>query len=122
MTPTAIAWPSIQIGGERWTLRLSYTAHYQLAVWGKSIATATSIELAAAMMGRFDERGKWRSAAFRNPVELADILSDLDDATRDAQQGALLEAVVDAIKKAYPDLAITAAPAPGTPTPPQTTN
>src|ERR1035438_4950107 len=50
-TPKAIDWPRVQIGAEEFTLRYSYASNYQLAKWGKTIQTATNVELAASRNG-----------------------------------------------------------------------
>lgn len=110
LKPTAIQWPAIQVGDERFILRYSYSTQYQLASWGKGIGTATNVELAAAMAGRWDERGRWRSAGFAKAVELADLFADLDPEIQEQQQTAMLMAITDAIKKAFPDLEVISAP------------
>lgn len=110
-TPKAINWPTIQIGAESYTLRYSYASNYQLAKWKKTLGTATNIELGAAMCGRFDDRGRWHSAAFSNPVDLADLISELDPAAQQGAENGLLNAITDALKKAFPALEIAQTPA-----------
>ena len=105
-TPTTIEWPTANVGGETFTLRYSYAANYQLATWGKNIASATSIELAAAMAGAFVD-GKWQSAGFNRPLDLADLMEP-------EQETPLIAAVADALKKAYPELEVISQPGPGT--------
>jgi hypothetical protein len=113
--PQTIEWPVVQIGAEKFTLRYSYTSNYLLTKWKKTIGTATNIELAASMCGRFDSKGKWRSAGFENPVELADMLSEVDPDEQTATETALLTAITDALKKAFPALEVAQSPAqPGT--------
>jgi hypothetical protein len=101
MNPQTIQWPEITVGGLKLTLRLSYAAHYQLTRWGKTLADATAVELAAAMAGAFDASGKWKSAGFAAPLDLADLMEQADEAP-------LIAAVTDAIKKAYPELEVSA--------------
>jgi hypothetical protein len=108
--PTAVEWPQVTIGGLKYTLRLSYAANYQMARWGKNLASATTIELAAAMMGNFDPDGKWRSAGFERAVDLADMMESSDELP-------VIAAVTEAIKKAYPELEITAQQTPVTQAP-----
>jgi hypothetical protein len=109
--PKAIEWPTVTIGAETFTLRYSYASNYQLTKWGKAIGTATNIELGASMCGTFDGRGRWKSAGFGNPLELADRISDLEPAEALATETALLNAITDALKKAFPALEIVQKPA-----------
>ena len=91
-----IEWPTVVLACKRsFTFRLSYSANYQLARWGKNIGDATSIELAAAMAGEFVE-GKWRSAGFERAIDLADIMEREDELP-------IMEAVTASIKKAFPE-------------------
>lgn len=107
MTPTAIIWPTVKLAcGEILTLRYSYAADYQITRWGKTLATATPLELAAAMAGEFTSPGKWRSRGFERAVDLADIMEPGDETP-------LVEGVLAAIKNRYPELEISARPAPG---------
>lgn len=101
-TPQAIEWPEITVGGRRFTLRFSYSAQYQLTRWGKTLADATAIEVAAACAGHFEPNGTWRSEGFEKPVHLADLFQPGDD------EAAMIVAVTEAIKKAYPELAVSA--------------
>jgi len=94
--PQVIDWPQITVGGRSYMLRLSYAASYQLTSWGVTVNTANMIQLAAAMAGNFDKDGKWHSAGFKNPLDLADAMERTDEAP-------LIAAVEDAIKKAFPD-------------------
>ena len=105
-TPKAIDWPKVQIGAETFTLRYSYSSNYQLAKWNKNIGTATTLELAASMAGRFDAKGKWKSAGFENPIELADLFSDLEPSTQAHTEALMVDAITDALKKAFPALEI----------------
>ena len=108
MTVQPIIWPSVKLaGGQQLTFRMSYAAHYQLARWGKNIATATVLELAAASAGNFDPiTGKWRSEGFERSVDLADLM-ELED------NQPVTDAVLEALKKALPeaDLSVQAIPA-----------
>jgi hypothetical protein len=110
MTPQAIDWPSITVGGQSFTLRYSYAANYQLARWGRTLADANSIELAASMAGTFDSTGRWRSAGFERALDLADMLDPSDEPL-------IIVAVTDAIKKAYPELEVSARQTPETKAP-----
>lgn len=105
-TPKAITWPTLQVGSEVFTLRYSYSSNYMLAKWGKALDKATNIELAAAMCGKFDARGKWKSTGFENAIELADLIADLPPEEQKAAQDSLVAGVTDALKKAFPELEI----------------
>lgn len=105
MTPQAIQWPEISVSGRTFTLRFSYAAQYQLTRWGKTLADATAMEIAAACAGTFDASGKWKSEGFDKPIHFADMMEPGDEA-------ALIEGVLAAIKKAYPEVTVSA-PAPG---------
>ena len=107
VTPSAIDWPTIKVAGREFTLRLAYSANYQLARWGKSLTTADSIELAAAMAGSFNALGEWDSAGFKSGLALADLMQPGDEAL-------VMQAVADALKKAYPELEVISQPGPGT--------
>ncbi len=107
MKPQAIDWPEITVGGAKYTLRVSYASSYQLTLWGKNLASATAVELAAAMAGRFDDSGKWRSAGFERAVDLADLMEPGDETP-------VIAGCTDAIKKAYPEAEVTAQPVPVT--------
>ena len=74
-TPKAIDWPRVQIGAEEFTLRYSYASNYQLAKWGKTIQTATNVELAASMCGKFNSAGHWRHFLIRETVRAATLES-----------------------------------------------
>lgn len=109
--PKAIDWPKIKIGAEEFTLRYSYSSNYQLAKWKKTIQTATNIELGASMCGRFDSAGRWHSAGFSQPLELADMLSEVPAEQQLETETALVTAITDALKKAFPALEIALSPA-----------
>lgn len=109
-TPKAIDWPRVQIGAETYTLRFSYSSNYQLAKWKKTIETATNVELAACMCGKFDSKGRWKSTGFESPIELADLISELDPEIQSSTEVAMLEAITDALKKAFPALEVTQMP------------
>lgn len=107
-TQAPIEWPKISVGEAKdtreFTLRMSYAANYQLTRWGKNIANATAIDLAAAMAGSFVD-GKWRSEGFERAQDLADLMTAQDE------QG-LLDAVLSALGKALPGAAISLQPIP----------
>ncbi len=105
MTPQAIQWPEITVSGRKFTLRFSYAAQYQLTRWGKTLADATAIEIAAACAGTFDASGKWKTEGFDKPIHFADLMEPGDEA-------GLIEGVLAAIKKAYPEVAVSARPNP----------
>jgi hypothetical protein len=108
MTPQAIQWPEITVSGRKFTLRFSYAAQYQLTRWGRTLADATAVEIAAACAGAFTPDGKWKSEGFEKSIHFADLMMPGDEA-------AVIEAVIDAVKKAYPELAVSARPVPETP-------
>lgn len=96
----AIDWPTAKIDGIEYTFRLSYAAHAQLYKWGFSSGVdIPDAAWGAAMAGRFNAAGKWRSAGFATWLEVADAL--LPEELKEF--GA---AVVDAIKKAAPDATV----------------
>ncbi len=101
----AIEWPKAILGGREFTFRLSYAAYVQLARWGKSVATATVLELGAACAGNFDAAGKWRSEGFDRPIDLADIMESQDESK-------LSDAVVAALKKVLPEAEVSLQPIP----------
>ncbi len=101
MTPQAIQWPEITVSGRKFTLRFSYAAQYQLTRWGKTLADATAIEIAAACAGTFDASGKWRSEGFDKPIHFADLMEPGDEA-------AVIDGVLSAVKKAYPEVEVSA--------------
>ena len=105
MTPQAIQWPEITVSGRKFTLRFSYAAQYQLTRWGKTLADATAIEIAAACAGSFDASGKWKSEGFEKPIHFADMMEPGDEA-------ALIEGVLQSIKKAFPEVEVSARPTP----------
>ncbi|TAK97437.1 MAG: hypothetical protein EPO08_21290 [Rhodospirillaceae bacterium] len=115
MTPKTIEWPEIILSGRRLILRLSYAANYQLARWGRSIADGNTIELAAAMAGEFLPDGRWRSAGFERPIDLADLMEASDELV-------MIEKVTEAVKKAYPELEVSARQTPETTEAPILTN
>lgn len=105
-TPTAIQWPELTLKcGTKVTLRYSYASDYQLMRWGRSLADASAVELAAAMAGSFIE-GKWRSHGFERSLDLADLMEPDD-------QHPMMDAVMQAIKNRYPELGVSAQPTPG---------
>jgi hypothetical protein len=105
--PTSIEWPKVTLAcGETLILRYAYAADYQLARWGKTLATATPLELAAVMAGEFTEPGKWKSRGFERAVDLADLMQPSDEEP-------IVKGVMEAIKNRFPDLDISARPVPG---------
>jgi hypothetical protein len=101
-TVQPIKWPSVTLaGGQMLTFRLSYAAHFQLAQWGKNVATASVLELAAAAAGSFDPiTGKWRSEGFQRALDFADIMEPADEPL-------VTEALIEAVKKAVPEAEIS---------------
>jgi hypothetical protein len=112
--PASIDWPVVSIGNARFTLRYSYASDYQLARWGKNLASADSLELAAAMAGSFTAPGEWRSAGFNRAIDLADQMLPEDEKP-------LIEAVAIAVKNRYPELELSRQ-TPGTEKPPEPEN
>ena len=113
---TAVSYPLLRIGAQEFVLRYSYSSNYQLAKWKKTLQTATNIELGASMCGSFDSAGHWHSAGFANPIDLADLISNLDPEAQLATETEMLDAITDALKKAFPALEIVQTPSqPGTP-------
>lgn len=87
-------------------LRFTYAAHYQLARWALNLASATTLELAAAACGSVDQDGRFHNAGFARPIDLADIM-EAEDGTR------MSEAVVESLKKARLVAEPSAPPTPG---------
>ena len=111
---TAIAWPEVTIAGESYLVRYTYASDVMLSSWGKTLATATLLEASAAMLGNFVKPGKWRSAGFERPIDLADLFEGPDEAQK------VFDAVGPAIKNRYPDLEISARQNPGSEAAPKT--
>lgn len=88
------------------TLRVCYATHYLLGKWGKNVATANSIELAAAACGSVNPVTQAWIPQFSSDVELAGLMSQADEAP-------VVAAVVEALKKAYPEADFSAQPTPG---------
>jgi hypothetical protein len=110
MTPQAIVWPEITVGGRKFTLRFSYAAQYQLTRWGRTLTStmpdsATWLEIAAASAGSFDASGKWTSEGFARALDFADLMEPGDEMP-------LMEAVTAALKKASPKPEVSAQPVP----------
>lgn len=91
-----IEWPTVAIGDQTFTFRMSYAAYYQAAKWG----TATDIELAAAAAGSFDAQGHWHSAGFKTSMGLVDLISEQPVEKQSALTTAITEALGAALKKA----------------------
>jgi hypothetical protein len=94
--PEPVEIPTIRIGDRVFFLQYTYTSAYQLKRWGRNIASASWLELAAAMAYEA-EGGKLRSAGFERPTDFADLI-DLNNAPD------LTGPTCEALKKAYPDL------------------
>lgn len=105
-TPQAIQWPEITVGGRKFTLRYSFTAGYQLQQWGKTLANATYLELAAAMAGHFEPDGTWQTEGFAKAVHFADLMTQEESAF-------IVDPVTEALKKAYPEATIKTLTVPG---------
>jgi hypothetical protein len=87
------------------TLRVCYATHYLLGKWGKNVATANSIELAAAACGSVNPVTTAWVPQFGSDLELAGLMSQDDEL-------AVSGAVVEALKKAYPEADFSAQPIP----------
>ena len=101
----AIEWPVVEIAGRSLTFRISYSAHVQLARWGTDVSRCTVLELAAASAGTFDKKGKWHSEGYEKSLDFADLMEPSDEPK-------VVEAVTEALKKAYPELAVLTKPVP----------
>lgn len=78
-TESPVEYPVMTAGGRNYQLRFGHGAWYQLQSWGFVIGDATRpipiLALAAAAAGEVDTTtGKWRSAGFARPLELADAM------------------------------------------------
>jgi hypothetical protein len=100
-----IEWPVMEIAGRKLTFRMSYSAHVQLARWGTDIVHASILERAAAMAGTFDRKGKWVSEGYEKPIHFADLMEA-------SQEERLVEVVIEALKKVYPELTLSLKPVP----------
>jgi hypothetical protein len=87
------------------TLRVCYATHYLLGKWGKNVATANSIELAAAACGSVHPVTTAWIPQFGSDLELAGMMSQEDE-------NPVAAAVIDALKKAYPEADFSAQPIP----------
>ena len=87
------------------TLRVCYATHYLLGKWGKNVATANSIELAAASCGSVNPTTQAWVPQFSSDVELAGMMTQEDEAI-------VVPAVIEALKKAYPEADFSAQPIP----------
>lgn len=106
MQPTTIEFPRITVGARVFFLRMNYTALYQLGRWGRNLASASTIELAAAMANEPDAAGKMRNAGFERPTDFADLIED------DAGTPTFQKEVGIAVKNRYPELEILFQPLP----------
>ncbi len=119
MTVQPIQWPSISVGGHTYILRISYAAHFQLSRWGMHIGqsvtlkgengaadvtlkSAGPLDIAAASAGTFDGAGKWHSTGFERAIDFADLVTTEEEGVQ------IMTGVMEAIKKAYPELTISA--------------
>lgn len=93
------------MGGRRFVLRYAYAARYQMTRWGKNLGDATGIEIAAACAGEF-VNGQWRSTGFERALDFADLVGE-------GEEIAIIEAVSEALKKAYPETTISTRTIPG---------
>ena len=99
MPVETVDWPRLTIGPHTFILRVTFATWHRLAEWGIT-EIYTDVEFAAACAGNFDQRGKWHSANFKRPQDLADLIVD-QVGTGDAAQyiQAVSDAVGDALKK-----------------------
>lgn len=107
MTPQAIIWPTVKIGGRNklsgrtLTFRVAFAAHYLLQRWCPN-ALWTDFDWAAASAGEFDKQGDWHSLGIP-PLELADILSRDQEPGKENEWVALIQAAaVEAVGKVNP--------------------
>jgi hypothetical protein len=101
-------YPVLKVGPFSFSLRLAFSAQYILRRWGKDITNASNLELCAAMAGTIDESGKWKSRNFADAIELADLIEEGDPVPDFATLAG------EAIKKAYPELEVSARQTPET--------
>lgn len=87
------------------TLRVCYATHYLLGKWGKNVATANSIELAAASCGSVNPVTQSWVPQFGTDLELAGLMTQEDELP-------VVSAVMEALKKAYPEADFSAQPIP----------
>jgi hypothetical protein len=93
-----VVYPTITAGGRQYQLRFAHGAWYQLQTWGFTLGDPQRpipiLALAAAAAGETDASGKWKSAGFARPLDLADAmlpeepLSSLDAPVLEALQKA----------------------------------
>lgn len=100
-----VAYPTITAGGQTYQLRFAHGAWYQLQSWGFTLGDPARpipiLALAAAAAGQVDALGRWKSAGFARPLDLADaMLTGETLASLDAP-------VLDALKKAAPGATLT---------------
>jgi hypothetical protein len=106
-----VAYPTITAGGKQYQLRFAHGAWFQLQAWGFELGNPDKqipiLALAAAAAGEMDARGRWKSAGFARPIDLADAMIDGETLA------SLDEPVLAALRKAAPaaDLTLSQAPA-----------
>lgn len=103
--PDAIQFPELKANGRVFVIKLGYTAMCQLGRWGRNIATASMIELAAAMACETQADRSLRNCGFERSTDFTDALGD-----DFADEAALIAGVTEAIKNRYPELAVSTAP------------
>jgi len=114
-TPSAIDWPTIKVGQRIFWLRYNYAANYQLNRWGLNLASATTLELSAAMASEPDAAGDLHNCGFPKPTYLADLVPE-------GENPDFRTAVAEAIKKVRPELGILFEPVPAKAENPETTS
>jgi hypothetical protein len=108
-TGSPVAYPTITAGGATYQLRFAHGAWYQLQAWGFVLGDPAHpipiLALAAAAAGVADPAtGRWKSAGFARPLDLADAM--LPGETL----GSLEEPVLLALEKAAPKATLTVVP------------
>lgn len=107
-----VAYPTITAGGQTYQLRFAHGAWFQLQAWGFVLGDAARpipiLALAAAAAGSVDANGRWKSAGFARPLDLADAMLPGETlASLDAP-------VLAALEKAAPKATLTVVQPPAT--------
>lgn len=103
--PEVTEWPELRVGKRVFSLKLGYTAAYNLQRWGVSLLTATRLQLAAAMACEPGDDLKLRNCGFQTEFALAELIEEQADIEPGFSPD-LETPVAEAVKKAYPELTI----------------
>lgn len=94
--PQPINWPKLVIGQQAYTLRVTFSTWYRLAEWGLS-ESYNPLQFAAACAGHYDQQGRWHSAEFSRPQDLADLITDT---VGEGDAGPLIEQIKTLVEEA----------------------